>query len=132
MTPPRYFILRLTRFGPLLPARLHEIDHEPGEPDNPRDRWPPTVLEADIAGERLPPEELTDRFFWPAAHWKHAEPVTEAVYRYHFERMRRAESSGESNPMLRPRQRVRAADVPLPNFDSERAWSGPVRAGMPR
>jgi hypothetical protein len=121
MKPPRYFMLRRVRFGPLLPARLHEIAHEPGEPSNPRDRWPATVLEADVGGERLPPEELTDRFHWPQGHWKFAEPVSEAVYRHHFDAMRRAERSGESNPALRPRQRVRAADVPLPSFAEENA-----------
>ena len=114
-------MLRRVRFGPLVPARLIEIDHEPGEPDNPRDRWPATLLCADIAGEVVPPEELTDRFYWPQGHWKFAEPVSEAVYRHHFERMRRAESSGESNPMLSSKQRVRAADVALPSFAEENA-----------
>jgi hypothetical protein len=119
MTTPRHFMLRRVRFGPLVPARLMEIDHEPGEPDNPRDRWPATLLCADIAGEVVPPEELTERFYWPANHWKHAEPVSEAVYRHHFDRMRRAENAGESNPMLSSTKRVRAADVALPSFVEE-------------
>lgn len=121
MRPARYFLLRRVRFGPLVPARLVEIDHEPGEPDNPRDRWPATLLCADIAGEVVPPEEITDRFYWPRDHWKWAEPVSEEVYRYHFDRMRRAEAAGDPDPMLRSRQRVRAADVPLPSFAEENA-----------
>lgn len=117
----RHFILRVTRYGPLVPARLMEIDHEPGEPDNPRDRWPATLLCADIAGEVVPPEQLSERFYWPASHWKHAEPVSEATYRHHFERMRQAERADPSNPVLSPRKRVDPAAVPLPSFAEENA-----------
>lgn len=117
----QHFIVRVTRYGPLVPARLMEIDTEPGEPDNPRDRWPATILCADIAGEVVPPEQLTDRFYWPKHHWKHAEPVSEATYRAHFEHMRRAESCDPSNPVLTPRKRVDPAAVALPDFTQENA-----------
>jgi hypothetical protein len=119
VTPARYFLLRRVRFGPLVPARLMEIAHEPGEPSNPRDRWPATIVCADIAGEVVPPEELTDRFFWSKHHWKWAEPVDEATYRYHFERLRRAETADPQNPVLRSRKRVDPAAVPLPSFERE-------------
>jgi hypothetical protein len=115
----RYFLLRRVRFGPLVPARLVEIAHEPGEPDNIRDRWPPFVTCADIAGEVVPPEELTDRFFWSKSHWKWAEPVDEATYRYHFDRLRRAETHDPTAPVLRSQKRVRPEDVPLPSFERE-------------
>jgi hypothetical protein len=116
---PRYFLLRRVRFGPLVPARLMEIAHEPGEPSNPRDRWPATVLCADIAGEVVPPEQLTDRFFWDKNHWKWAEPVDEATYRYHFEHLRRAETADPQSPVLRSRKRVDPAAVALPSFERE-------------
>lgn len=121
LPPPRYFILRLHRYGPLVPARLTVIDTEPGEPDNKRDRWPTTILCCDIAGEVRPPEEITDRFYWPKSHWKHAEPVSEAVYRQHFDRMRQAEHADPSNPVLSPRKRVDPAAVALPDFTQENA-----------
>lgn len=121
MIPARYFIMRVTRYGPLVPARLMEIDTEPGEPDNPRDRWPATILCADIAGEVVPPEQLTDRFFWQPPHWKHVKEISQREYEHLFALMRRAETDDPTAPVLRPRQRVRAADVTLPSFAEENA-----------
>lgn len=121
MMPPRHYLMRVTRYGPLVPARLVEIDHEPGEPDNHRDRWPATILCADVAGEVVPPEQLTDRFHWTISHWKWAQPIPEAIYRYHFERLRQAEIDDPSAPVLRPRKRVDPAAVPLPDFSEENA-----------
>lgn len=117
----RYYVMRLTRFGPLLPARLHEIAHEPGEPSNPRDRWPPFVTEADVGGERLPPEEILDRRHWQPPHWKALQEISKAEYDALFARLRWAESSDPRNPMLHPRERVRAADMALPSFERENA-----------
>jgi hypothetical protein len=121
MMAPRYFVLRLRRDGPLLPGRLIEIDHEPGVRDNPRDRWPPTVMCGDIAGNVVPPEEITSRAHWPAGHWKYAQPITEAEYRWRFDRMRWAESNLPTDPTLRPRRRVDPRQVALPSFDRENA-----------
>ena len=89
----RYFLLRFVRGGPLVPARLREIDHEPGEPENKRDRWPPFITIADIAGELVPTEMLTERLHWKKGHWKYLEPVSPAEYRYRFEYMRWAETA---------------------------------------
>jgi len=116
---PRYFVMRLTRFGPLLPARLHEIAHEPGEPSNSRDRWPATVLEADVGGERLPPEDITDRFYWPRDHWKALQSISQAEYEHRFNYLRWCETNRPDDPALRPRQRVDAATVALPSFENE-------------
>lgn len=121
MKKPQHFLMRVTRYGPLVPARLVEIDHEPGEPSNPRDRWPATILVADVAGEVVPPEQLTERFFWGKHHWKWAEPVSEATYRHHFERMRQAETDDPTAPVLRPHKRVDPAAVALPSFAEENA-----------
>lgn len=105
----------------MVPARLMEIDHEPGVPDNPRDRWPATILCADIAGEVVPPEDLTSRFAWPPRHWKYVESVPETEYRYRFDRMRWAENNQPSDPTLKPRRRVDPREVPLPSFEREHA-----------
>lgn len=121
MIPARHFIMRLTRYGPLVPARLIELDHEPGEPDNKRDRWPAMILCADIAGEVVPPEQLTERFYWQPPHWKHVKEISQREYEHLFALMRRAETDDPTAPVLRPRQRVRAADVPLPSFAEENA-----------
>jgi len=121
-TAPAYYLLRMTRYGPLMPARLQWLDHEPGVPDNLRhDRWPALLVCADIGGEVVPPETLTDRFHWPAGHWKYAQPVTAAQYRHAFDRLRWAERNAPSDPTLRPRRRVAPTQIPLPSFDRENA-----------
>jgi hypothetical protein len=116
----QHFLLRLTRGGPLVPARLQELDHEFGEPDNHRDRWPPTVLVADIAGEIVPPEELTDRFHWKAGHWKHAAAITEGEYRHLMDVLRWAERNQPDHPSLRPRRRIDPRTARLPSFGAGR------------
>jgi hypothetical protein len=116
----RHFLMRMTRYGPLVPARLMEISHEPGIADNHRDRWPATILMADIAGEVVPPEELTERFFWGPGHWKYAAPTTRAEYEYRLKMMRWAETNAPDHPALRPRRKVDPRTVRLPNFEEKR------------
>jgi hypothetical protein len=114
---PRYFVLRLVRDGPLLPARLLWLDHEPGVPDNKLDRGRASLYPAaDIGGEEVPPEDVTDRFHWPATHWKFAKPISESEYRARFDQMRRAEAHQLPDPVLRPRRRVDPRQVDLPEF----------------
>ena len=96
------------------------LDHEPGEPGNPRDRWPAAIRRSTSPG-RWSPEDLTDRFHWPAGHWKYAQPVTAAQYRHAFDRLRWAERNRPEDPTLRPRRRVSADQVLLPSFDRENA-----------
>jgi hypothetical protein len=121
MMPPRHFVLRVTRYGPLVPARLQWIDYEPGEPDNHRDRWPSVIPFVDIAGEVVPPEELTERFMAPVGHWKFAQPISEAEYQHRFAMLRWAEEHRPSDPTLRPRRRVDPTHLPLPDFTKENA-----------
>jgi hypothetical protein len=117
----RHFLMRVTRHGPLVPARLVEVNHEPGEPENTRDRWPPTVLCADIAGEVVPPEDLTERFMAPTGHWKWPQPVSKQEYRYHFDRLRWAEENRPTDPALKPRRGVDPTHLPMPDFSRENA-----------
>jgi hypothetical protein len=112
----RYYLLRLQRGGPLVPARLQEIDHELGVPDNLRDRWPPTTIVVDIAGEVVPPEELTERFFWKSGHWKFAQPITKHEYTYRLNHLRWAEANDPAHPALRPRRRIDPRTARLPLF----------------
>ena len=119
--PPRYFLLRLTRHGPLVPGRLRFIDHEPGVETNKRDRWPPLIPEVIVAGEIVEPEILLERFSWLPPHWKSLQSISGAEYEYRFKRLRWAERNAPSDPTLRPRRRVSADQMPLPSFDRENA-----------
>jgi hypothetical protein len=124
MNPPRYFVLRLVRGGPLVPARLQEINTEPNEPDNHRDRWPALLQVVDVAGEVVPPEELTERFHWAPGHWKHAAPISRAEYDHRLAMMRWAERNSLDDPRLKARRRVDREKMPLPRFDRENANVG--------
>lgn len=126
--PPTYYLMRQRRDGPIVPARLQWLDHEPDEPDNKLDRGHQSVLpRVDIAGTYVEPELLIERLFGATdprpgiapTHWKYTQPITEADYRLHLDRLRWAEQHRPDDPALRPRKRVNSADVPLPNFDRE-------------
>lgn len=122
MNPPAHYLMRQVRLGPLVPARLHWLDHEPGVPENKREgsRWPVLILCADIAGVEVEPEQITDRGHRPAAHWGALQSITEAAYRYEIARLRWAEGSAPADPALRPRRKVDPASVAMPSFERER------------
>jgi hypothetical protein len=127
---PRYFVLRLTRYGPLLPARLWWCDHGPEDPpDNKLDRGRLNLYpRADIAGSEVPPEELAERLVsmtdprpaHPPSHWKYARPCGLEEYRLRFDALRRAEKRRPDDPVLRTRRPLAADDLEVPNFNRER------------
>ena len=126
----RYFVLRVVRGGPLVPARLWFCDSEPGVPENKLDRGRLSLYpRADIAGTEVPPEHLADRLFsltdprpaHPPTHWRYAKPITEPEYRWRFDSMRWAEQNQPDAPVLQPRRKLAAADLPVPDFEREEA-----------
>jgi hypothetical protein len=126
--PTRYFVIRERRDGPLVPARLQWLDHEPGEPSNKLDRGYSSVFpQVDIAGVYVEPERLIERLFESTpdrlalapTHWKYAAPVSEADYRLRIERMRWAERHRPDDPTLRPRRRVESDQIAMPDFTRE-------------
>lgn len=125
----RHFVLRVTRYGPLMPARLWWCDHEPGVPENRLDRGRLSLYpRADIAGVEVPPEELADRLFsmsdprpaHPPSQWRYAKPISLEEYRWRFDSMRWTEQHRPDDPVLKPRRRLAAADLPPPDFSRER------------
>lgn len=144
---PRYFLMRLKRYGPLVPARLWWCDHEPGHPENKLDRGLLSVYPAiDIAGEETLPEHLIERLISPyrrgdlvkqpavliadliaagpdagvpRTHWKYLQPIGEAEYRHQLRVLRWAETNRREHPVLRPRKAIDPLAMPLPNFDRE-------------
>jgi hypothetical protein len=127
--PPRYFLMRQRRDGPLVPARLWWCDHDPADPDNKLDRGYSPYPRADIAGLEVDPQHIFDRTMSqtdlrpgvPATHWKYPQPITETEYRYQFERMRWAERNAPQDPTLRPKAPVDPRQAPLPDFNRENA-----------
>ena len=145
--PPRFFLLRATRLGPLVPARLWFCSHEPGASANLCDRGNLSLYpRADVGGIDVPPEQVLDRLgIWrrrgdgtmlpheviaalrdpsqqtprPVEHWAYAQPITEAEYRYQLELLRWREQHDRAHPTLMPRSAVTPAQLPLPDFYKE-------------
>jgi hypothetical protein len=125
-----YFVMRVTRFGPLVPCRLWWCDHDPADPENKLDRGRLSLYpRADIAGAEVEPEQMEARLYsltdprpaQPPTHWRYAKQISEAEYRWRFASMRWAEQHRPDDPVLRPRQKLAAADVPVPSFARENA-----------
>jgi len=127
----RHFLLRVTRYGPLVPVRLHWCDHGPDDPpDNKLDRGRLSLYpRADIAGVEVEPELLGDRLRSlsdprpanPITHWRYAKPISAEEYRWRFDALRRVEERNPADPLLKTRRRLAAADVEVPDFSREEA-----------
>ncbi len=122
-----HFLLRVTRLGPLVPARIRLLDHAPQDPpENTLDRgrlsW---VLCADVAGDEIDPERMLDRLVsqddWRPAispgHWRYPQPISEPEYRFRVARRDWADRHQPTDPTLRPRQKIDPAQMPLPVFE---------------
>lgn len=119
MRQPQHYLLRLVRGGPLVPARIQWLAHEPGVPSNPRDRWPALLEQVDIAGEIRPPEELHERLHWPAGHWKSTQIISKEEYEYRLNMLRWAETNLAEDPILRPHRQIKISEYRLPSFERE-------------
>lgn len=145
---PRHFLMRVTRYGPLVPARLHWCDSEPGVPENKLDRGRLSLYpRADIGGVEADPDILFDRLGFrrrgdsgslpyevlpalsdpkrlaprPLGHWAYTKPISPEEYRWRFEALRRVEALRPDDPVLRTRRRLTGEDVEVPNFGREEA-----------
>ena len=147
MIAPRHYLIRLRRDGPLVPARLQWLDHEPGEPTNKLDRGALVPFPAvDIAGKEVEPELLIERVIFqpnrrgdmlkqpaslladflaqpggsaPLTHWRYAQPISEAEYRHQLTKRSWAAIHRPRHPVLQPRQRVDPQQLPIPDFTRE-------------
>ena len=128
--PPRHFLMRVKRDGPLVPARLWLCGFEPGEPTNLLDRGRLSLYpRADIAGLEADPAQLFDRLVsptdWqpanPITHWRYMQPITQADYAFRVRQLQWASAHQPSEPGLRPKAAVKPSQLPLPSFDRENA-----------
>jgi hypothetical protein len=73
-----FWMLYIKRGSFLVPARIWLCDHEPGEPDNKRDRWPHEHLAAEIAGRWVETYDVWWRVLLRETrpgHWKCAQTL---------------------------------------------------------
>lgn len=152
MKTPAYFMLRVRRDGPLVPARLWLCDHDPADPSNKLDRGRLVPYpRAEIAGREIDPQRLLDRLgVWrrrgdmpmlphevlaaladpaqltprPVGHWAYAEPISEAEYRYRVAHLEWTRAHHPSDPRGQAHGRVKPAELPLGDFSRERAHVG--------
>jgi hypothetical protein len=144
----RHFLMRVARYGPIVPARLWWCDSEPGVPENKLDRGRLSLYpRADIGGVETDPDILLDRLGFrrrgdsgslpyevlpaladpkrltprPLGHWAYTKPISEAEYRWRFDALRRVEALRPDDPLLKTRRRLAAADVEVPDFSREEA-----------
>lgn len=141
---PIYLMLRVVRYGPLVPARLWLDDAEPGEPSNKLDRGNVSVYpRAEIAGSEADPDIILDRLgIWqrrgdgrllppdviaaladaalrtprPVGHWAYAQPISPAEYAYQMAHREWIEATNPGDGRLYARGKLRSTDVPLPKF----------------
>jgi hypothetical protein len=128
MQPPRHFLMRVRRDGPLVPARIWLCDHEPASPENKLDRGRLSVYpRADVGGLEVDPERLFDRLMsstdWqpahPITHWRYAQPITETEYAYRVRQLQWASAHKPDDPGLRPKTPLKPSQLQLPDFTRE-------------
>lgn len=122
-----HFILRGVRHGPLVPARIWLCDHDPADAENKLDRGNLSVYpRAEIDGKDVDPDWLQrDRLMSPTdwrpayavGHWKYAQPISEAEYRYQIAHRDWRRQARPSDPTLDARARIEPAQLPLPVFE---------------
>lgn len=106
-----YWLIRLRKGAPLVPARIWLCPHEPGAPDNILDTGP--YLAAEVAGDPADPDEVWTHAFADDARpggW----PITEAEYRFRLADLRHARDWRPDDPLARPRAKVDWLQAALP------------------
>jgi hypothetical protein len=121
---PSYWLLYLRRGGPLVPARIFWADHEPGNEENKRDRWPTAHLAGEIAGKWVDPREIWLRVLQRETepnHWKVARPLipkdgltAEQEYFYLVSEMSWLKENDVTHPLAKPYKPVVLRDLQLP------------------
>ena len=98
------WIVRRAPGFPETPARIWRIDHEPGEPSNRLDRWPPWIWMGEIGGLPCDPYEV--------AVCRSIRPISEGEYRYLAADLGWTREWQPSDPRLKPQRMASLADLP--------------------
>jgi hypothetical protein len=81
---------------PEVPARIWRIAHEPGEPSNTLDRWPPFIWMAEMSGEPCDPFDIV--------LCREMRGIGEDHYNYLVADIKWARKWEPGDPRLKPRQ----------------------------
>jgi hypothetical protein len=95
-------MVRLTRYGPEIPASITRIDHEPGDPDNKLDTGP--IFVANIGLKEVDPL----RVWWMARRRR----ISEAEHRYQMARLAWMRDYDPFRPEMVPTEPVDLASLP--------------------
>ncbi len=109
---PGHWLIRLRKMAPQIPARTYWCDHEPGNPENKRDRWPLRFLAGEIAGDVADPLDIfgaRDR-----VPLKPRQPLKtpEQEYSYRCARMRHAKKYEPEDPLAQPYRAIDLTKIP--------------------
>lgn len=98
-----FYMVKFARKAVEVPARIYIADHEPGEPDNKRDRWPLEIILGEICGK---PADAFDVWLW------HRRRLTEAEFHYQLADFLHAQEWRPGDPKANPRQPIDLASAP--------------------
>ena len=98
------WIVRRGPSFPEVPARIWRVDHEPGNPCNKLDRWPPYIWMAEIAGEPADPLDI--------ALYREARGITEGHYKFLCADMAWSREWQPNDPRLRPKRMADLTKLP--------------------
>jgi hypothetical protein len=96
---PGFFLVRLGKGRPLVPARIWWCAHEPGNPEN---ELEVPFLEGEAAGKP----------YQPALIWSSGLPTTEAEYRFRMALHAHCVEHEPDAPEANPTRKVRLRDLP--------------------
>jgi hypothetical protein len=106
-----YWLLRLRKRAPWIPARTYWTHSEPGNADNLLDRWPLPFLAGEIAGDVADPLDI-----FGAGERTPLTPrgglTIEQEYRYRVADMRHAKHYRPEDPLANPRRAVDLTRIP--------------------
>lgn len=97
-----FWMIKLSRGGVEVPASISYCDHEPGEPDN---KLETPFLDAEIAGDRVPPNEVWHR---------RGRQITAQEHAFQVADMQHAKAYRPGDPKAEPRKPIDLLQAPLP------------------
>ncbi len=107
-----FWLIRLRKLAPQIPARTYLCNHEPGAPDNILDRWPLPFLAGEIAGDVADPLDIFGARDREPLKPRPPLKTVEQEYAFLVEDMRHARLYRPEDPLAQPRRAVDLTRIP--------------------